>query len=114
MIYKDPENLRPGEGLYKPPTWLDEYQKATVGFLGGTLLDLTKSHDVGTDKNKAWWENGNDRKNSNYSSRPRKAEAFDGEYDDTNGKSVESRDRPLSSHVLITFQRPLGSNRPCI
>ncbi|KAG8425576.1 hypothetical protein J3458_002262 [Metarhizium acridum] len=87
MIFKDPENLRPGQGLYQPPVWLDEYQNATVGFLGGTLLDLTENYQAISDKNKAWWENTGGRKNSTYSSRPRKAEAFDGEYDDTNGRS---------------------------
>ncbi|KHN95956.1 uncharacterized protein MAM_06061 [Metarhizium album ARSEF 1941] len=84
MVFKDPENLRPGEGLYQPPVWLNEYQNATVGFLGGTLLDLAEVHEALGDKNKAWWENTGGRKNNAYSSRPRKAEAFDGEYDDTN------------------------------
>ncbi|TWU76347.1 hypothetical protein ED733_006166 [Metarhizium rileyi] len=83
LVFRDPETLRPGEGLYKPPVWLDEYQNATVGSLGGTLLDLTEDHACG-DRNKAWWENRNGRRNSAYPSRPRKAEAFDGEYDDTN------------------------------
>lgn len=87
LIFKPPQSLRPGEGLYKPPVWLDEYEKATVGFLGGNLLDLTESQPSGqrADKGKAWWENGGRNRNASYSSRPRKAEAFDGEYDDTNG-----------------------------
>ncbi|KAH0597617.1 hypothetical protein MHUMG1_04996 [Metarhizium humberi] len=95
MIFEDPENLRPGEGLYQPPVWLNEFQNATVGFLGGTLLDLTENHQAISDKNKAWWETTGGRKNSTYSSRPRKAEAFDGEYDDTNGRSNVSKSRPL-------------------
>lgn len=85
LIFKDPEHLRPGEGLYKSPTWLNEYEKATVGSLGGNLLDLAESQPSGADKNKAWWEGGGRSNNSSYSSRPRKAEAFDGEYDDTDG-----------------------------
>ncbi|KAK2591343.1 hypothetical protein QQS21_010968 [Conoideocrella luteorostrata] len=85
MVFKDPENLLPGEGLYKPPVWLDEFEKATVGSLGGTLLDLSDSQPLGVaDKNTAWWESGSRNKSSTYPSRPRKAEAFDGEYDDTN------------------------------
>ncbi|KAG6011427.1 hypothetical protein E4U43_008320 [Claviceps pusilla] len=83
MIFKDPEELRPGEGLYKPPVWLDEYEKATVGSLRGSLLDLTGSQSSVADKGKAWWEAGSQGKNTSYSSRPRKAEAFDGEYDET-------------------------------
>lgn len=100
LIFKDPENLHPGEGLYKPPVWLDEYKKATVGSLGGTLLDLTDNHGAGADKGKAWWENGGSRKSSTYSSRPRKAEAFDGEYDDTNGKREFEKEHHRQEPVL--------------
>ncbi|KAG5921292.1 hypothetical protein E4U42_005917 [Claviceps africana] len=83
MIFKDPEELRPGEGLYKSPVWLDEYEKATVGSLCGSLLDLTERQPSVADKGKAWWETGSQGKNTPYSSRPCKAGAFDGEYDDT-------------------------------
>ena len=80
--FRDPIDFKPGEGLYKPPVWLDEFENATVGTLGGTLLDLTDDQTAGDDKKKAWWESDGRGKNSSYSSRPRKAEAFDGEYDD--------------------------------
>ncbi|KAG5952638.1 hypothetical protein E4U53_000332 [Claviceps sorghi] len=83
MIFKDPGELRPGEGLYKPPVWLDEYEKATLGSLCGSLLDLTDRQPSVADKGKAWWEAGSRGNNTSYSSRPCKAEAFDGEYDDT-------------------------------
>ncbi|KAG5980633.1 hypothetical protein E4U55_003816 [Claviceps digitariae] len=83
MIFKDPEDLRPGEGLYKSPAWLNEYEKATVGSLRGSLLDLTDRPPSVADKGKAWWEAGSRSNDTSYSSRPRKAEAFDGEYDDT-------------------------------
>ncbi|KAG6164868.1 hypothetical protein E4U11_000834 [Claviceps purpurea] len=84
MIIRDPEDLRPGEGLYKPPMWLNEYEKATVGSLRGSLLDLASdSQPSAADRGKAWWEGGGRSKNTSHSSRPRKAEAFDGEYDDT-------------------------------
>lgn len=87
MIIRDPEDLRPGEGLYKPPMWLNEYEKATVGSLRGSLLDLASdSQPSAADRGKAWWEGGGRSKNASHSSRPRKAEAFDGEYDDTDGE----------------------------
>lgn len=75
----------PGDGLYLPPKYLDEWRQATVGSLGGALLDLKE--EAGTqpasDTGKAWWES--EPRQKNISSRPRKAEAFDGEYAETNG-----------------------------
>ncbi|KFA64388.1 hypothetical protein S40285_01125 [Stachybotrys chlorohalonatus IBT 40285] len=88
LLFKGREHMRPGEGLYNPPQWLDEWRKATVGSLAGTLLDLEDetlptTSAPASDNNKAWWEDGGRRGSSSYASRPRKAEAFDGEYDDT-------------------------------
>lgn len=83
MLYKSPEHFRPGDGLYKPPQWLDEWKKGPVGFLSGGLLDV---HDQPqADNYKAWWEEGGRRKSSTGSTRRRRAEAFDGEYDDVHG-----------------------------
>lgn len=90
MVFKPREEMSPGDGLYLPPKWLDEWKKATVGTLGGTLLEIKDdkepepqmaSHWAPTDPNKAWWEQGNHRRSS-YPARARKAEAFDGEYDE--------------------------------
>jgi len=99
MIFKDPEELRPGEGLYKSPVWLDEYEKATVGSLRGSLLDLTERQPLVADKGNAWWEAGSRSRNTSCSSRPRKAEAFDGEYDDTDGMYFW---RPVWETPLLT------------
>lgn len=85
MIFKRPEDMVPGDGLYKKPVWLNEWRNATVGTLSGNLLELSDDDDPTTEGNKAWWEEGGHRRNSSYGSRPRKAEAFDGEYDETNG-----------------------------
>jgi hypothetical protein len=87
--------MTPGDGLYLPPKWLDEWKKATVGTLGGTLLEIRDvkepepqmaSHWAPTDPNRAWWEQDNHRRSS-YPARARKAEAFDGEYDES-GKAL--------------------------
>lgn len=88
MVFKRREDMSPGNGLYKPPKFLDEWKKATVGTLGGTLLDVHESHAAPPDPgNKAWWEKEGRRGNHPYGARPRKAEAFDGEYDE-NGESI--------------------------
>ncbi|EJP65833.1 uncharacterized protein BBA_05244 [Beauveria bassiana ARSEF 2860] len=81
MLYSDPDTLRPGEGLYKPPAWLDEWEKAAVGTLSGPLLDV-HTENSSQDAYRAWWE-GDKGRHTNATARLRKAEAFDGEYDDT-------------------------------
>lgn len=82
MLYTNPDTLRPGQGLYQPPEWLDEWEKAAVGSLSGPLLDV-HAETSSQDNYKAWWEEGKGR-GANVNARLRKAEAFDGEYDDTN------------------------------
>ena len=80
VMFKNPDTLHPGEGLYRSPVWLDEWKQATVGTLDGKYLDVGDA-DV-DDRGKAWWE-GSGRKRS-VGSRARKAEAFDGEYENSN------------------------------
>jgi hypothetical protein len=88
MIFKKREHMTPGDGLYKAPEWLEEWKQGTVGTLAGPLLDLAEEQIPGVDKNKAWWEDGNQRRSSSQTNRSRNAEAFDGEYDNTNGKLI--------------------------
>lgn len=82
--------LQPGHGTYKRPEFLDEWKKGSVALLAGSLLDLhepvppVESTPSVPTQDTAWWENGGKRRSS-ISSRPVKAEAFDGEYDDTKG-----------------------------
>ncbi|KAH7027648.1 uncharacterized protein B0I36DRAFT_364823 [Microdochium trichocladiopsis] len=82
--------LQPGHGTYKRPEFLDEWKKGSVATLSGSLLKLDEiaapaEPSAGLPvKDTAWWENGGKRRSS-ISSRPIKAEAFDGEYDDTKG-----------------------------
>ncbi|OAR03018.1 hypothetical protein LLEC1_06060 [Akanthomyces lecanii] len=81
MLYSNADTLRPGEGLYQPPEWQDEWENAAVGTLSGPLLDVhteNSSHDA----YKAWWEQGKGR-GANVSAHRRKAETFDGEYEST-------------------------------
>jgi hypothetical protein len=78
--------MQPGEGLYKPPVWLDEWKKATVGKLSGSLIDMSAERVESSDQNKAWWEESGRRRSSSYASRPRKADTYNGEYEYTSGK----------------------------
>ncbi|KAM0335398.1 hypothetical protein ACHAQA_000443 [Verticillium albo-atrum] len=83
MMYRKKEHMSPGNGLYLPPQWLTEWQKSTTGTLGGSLIDLSQDQLPVIDKTTPWWEGDNTRRRSSVNSRPRKAEAFDGEYDET-------------------------------
>jgi hypothetical protein len=73
------------QSVYNPPVYLDEWKKATVGTLAGALLDITAKVPATPepmDKDTPWWESPGKRRGS-ISSKPKKAEAFEGEYDDT-------------------------------
>lgn len=76
---------RPGQGMYNPPKFLGEWKKGTVGTLSGTTLDLDDESTPKMDQSQTWWESPPSQRRGSISTRPRKAEAFDGEYDETNG-----------------------------
>ncbi|KAG8163553.1 hypothetical protein KVR01_006850 [Diaporthe batatas] len=76
---------KPGQGMYNPPKVLGEWKKGTVGTLSGTMLDLEDETTPKVDHSQTWWENPPTQRRGSISTRPRKAEAFDGEYDETNG-----------------------------
>lgn len=79
---------RPGQGLYQPPKYLSEWKKGTVGTLSGTMLELSGEVTPTADKGQTWWETPPSQRRGSVSTRPRKAEAFDGEYDETNGTQI--------------------------
>ncbi|GAB1310003.1 PhoD-like phosphatase domain-containing protein [Madurella fahalii] len=84
LIFHASDNLQPGQGMFKPTSYLEEWKQGTVGTLAGGLLDLDDVPPA-VDKNTPWWDAAQSRKRSgSMSSRPKKAEAFEGEYDDTN------------------------------
>ncbi|KAK1529136.1 uncharacterized protein CCOS01_06970 [Colletotrichum costaricense] len=94
-LYPAKKTFRPGEGIYKPPVYLDEWKKATVGSLCGNMLDLSEERLASIDKDTPWWEGGREGgKRRESTSRPRKAEAFDGEYDDTHDTLAPTRFKP--------------------
>ncbi|ATZ49934.1 hypothetical protein BCIN_05g03300 [Botrytis cinerea B05.10] len=81
-IFHHHHNYEPGNGLYAPSQRLTEWKKGEKALLAGALLDLedeASESDVGPKG--AWWEAGPSRKRS---VKQKKAEAYDGEYDDSN------------------------------
>ncbi|KAL2128238.1 hypothetical protein VTI74DRAFT_9461 [Chaetomium olivicolor] len=108
IIYNARDKFQPGHGIFKPTPYLDEWKKATVGALSGGLLDL---EDVPPavdknkmDKNTPWWEAQQSRRRSNsMSSRPKKAEAFEGEYDETNAPTRFKPPLYLKCGPLLRF-----------
>ncbi|CAJ2500578.1 Uu.00g034310.m01.CDS01 [Anthostomella pinea] len=104
-------NLKPGQGMYQPPQYLDEWKKGTTGTLSGTLLEITGQPGSPADTNKAWWEGGGKRRKS-MSTRPQKAEAFDGEYDDTQAPTrfkppLHLKCGPLLRYCGIRHEKPV-------
>ncbi|ORY55436.1 uncharacterized protein BCR38DRAFT_356855 [Pseudomassariella vexata] len=108
-----------GQGMYTAPKYLDEWKKGTVGTLCGALLDVTADvpapPEGDLDKDMPWWE-GVGKRNS-LSSRPKKAEAFDGEYDETQAPTrfkppLYLKCGPLLRYCGIRHEKgPLRSNR---
>lgn len=81
---------KPGNGLYNPPKYLNDWKKGTVGTLSGTMLDLgDEAATANIDKGSTWWETPPSQRRSS-TSRPRRAEAFDGEYDENNGMQIST------------------------
>ncbi|KAI1338283.1 hypothetical protein F5Y15DRAFT_416930 [Xylariaceae sp. FL0016] len=108
------DNLGPGQGMYKPPIYLDEWKTGTVCTLSGSLMDISQKSEPSpdVDKSKPWWENGG-RRRSSVSARPQKAEAFDGEYDDTQAPTrfkpqLYLKCGPLLRYCGIRHEKPLA------
>ncbi|KAI1099947.1 hypothetical protein F4804DRAFT_63867 [Jackrogersella minutella] len=78
--YMHRRKLKPGRGMYQPPKYLDEWKKATVGTLAGSLLDLNVEPTPGDDKATPWWEGR--RRSSSTTTRPPPTDAFSDAYDD--------------------------------
>lgn len=79
-----------GQGVYVPSKRLDEWKKGGVVLLDGEMLDLDAAEKTEAEKDKAWWEAGNTtRRRRSTTSKQRNAEAYDGEYDDSNGKLTQ-------------------------
>jgi len=114
LVYRGRENLKPGQGIYQPPTYLDEWKNATTGTLSGALLELDDEPPNPVERDSAWWERrpSTSSRRGSISSRPRNAEAFVGEYDDANGTPF-FRTTSLSLHQSV-WERLLPALTLCI
>ncbi|KAI1392772.1 uncharacterized protein F4822DRAFT_425979 [Hypoxylon trugodes] len=104
--------LKPGRGMYQPPSYLDEWKKATVGTLGGALLDLKEEPVQTGDKNTPWWEN-HGRRRSSTTTRPPQLDAFNAVYDETKGPTrfkpaLYLKCGPLLRYCGIRHEKPLA------
>ncbi|KAI0474711.1 hypothetical protein F4859DRAFT_76834 [Xylaria cf. heliscus] len=78
--YLHHDGLKPGQGTYRAPTYLDEWKQHNIGKLSGPLLDLSQDPAQPLDKNTPWWETNTKRRASSSTHSPKGA--FDGGNDD--------------------------------
>ena len=97
------EKMRPSQRQYMPPRILDEWRKATVGTLEDENLDLSVEDIPVFEKDKAWWEVEGRTRSDSMSNRVKKAEAFEGEYDDANGKYFSQCRASLATTRLLNL-----------
>lgn len=96
-----------GQNVYVPSTRLNDWTKGGVALLSGELLELEINDKVEADKDKTWWEAGNTGKRRRSSTKQRKAEAYDGEYDDTNGMALPNLLQMTSSAKAVMLCEPI-------
>jgi hypothetical protein len=100
------DRYQPGQGIFKPTPYLDEWQKATVGALSGGLLDLEHvppAVEKNAAEKSAGWDQSRSqsrRRSDSMSSRPIKAEAFEGEYDETSNGTRPPNQQALYPNIL--------------
>ncbi|KAG9233554.1 hypothetical protein BJ875DRAFT_378390 [Amylocarpus encephaloides] len=98
-LHQKQENVSE-QGVYTPARRLDEWKKGGVAQLSGPLLNLDLKEQIELDKDKAWWEAGHtNKRRRSTSTKQRRAEAYDGEYDDNNGMDFQLSTSNLNSNV---------------
>ncbi|RDL32965.1 Metallo-dependent phosphatase [Venustampulla echinocandica] len=105
------QQSHPGEGVYVPSRRLDEWKKGGIAQLSGSLLDLADDEQVELEKDKTWWEAGNTGKRRRSTANQRKAEAYDGEYDETNGTVTQISLSCVNCERGISHLRSPGRTR---
>jgi hypothetical protein len=95
LLHHRHENVT-GQTVYTHSKRLDEWKKGGVVMLDGPLLDLDAVEQTEAEKDRAWWEAGNKGKRTRGSTtKERKAVAYDGEFDDSNGMYLK-----ISSNIV--------------
>ncbi|KAI0402828.1 hypothetical protein F4802DRAFT_334528 [Xylaria palmicola] len=116
--YLHHEGLKPGQGIYRPPTYLDEWKLNTVGLLSGPQLDLSQDPPQSADKDTPWWETNSKRRPSSFIQPPKGA--FDGGDDDGQTRTTFKpplylKCGPLLRYCGIRVETPIeGTSRGAI
>ncbi|KAI0536769.1 hypothetical protein GGR58DRAFT_377180 [Xylaria digitata] len=107
--YLHHDGLKPGQGTYRVPTYLDEWKQGKAGLLSGPLLDLGQDTIQPLDKSTPWWETNSKRRPS-FSTQPPKT-AFDGGNNDTERTTFKPplylKCGPLLRYCGTRFEEPV-------
>ncbi|KAI1132752.1 hypothetical protein F5Y10DRAFT_185256 [Nemania abortiva] len=110
--YLHHDGLKPGQGTFRAPVYLDEWERATVGTLSGPLLDLTQDAIQPFDKSTPWWETNSKRRPS-FSAQAPKA-VFDSGNDDSQARTTFKpplflKCGPLLRYCGIRVEKPVSA-----
>ncbi|KAI0187891.1 hypothetical protein EV127DRAFT_140056 [Xylaria flabelliformis] len=113
--YLHHDGLKPGQGTYRAPTYLDEWKKGKAGTLSGPLLDLGQNPGQNPneplDKNTAWWEAGGRRQSGTFAQLPQGT--FDGGNDDSQTRTsfkppLYLKCGPLLRYCGMRVEKPIA------
>lgn len=104
-----------GPGVYVASNRLDEWKKGGAVLLDGPLLDIEMTE--GTENDKTWWEGGGSTSRRKGPTKPRRAEAYDGEYDDSSSPTrfkppLFLKSGPLLRYCGMRRERRIGHFAP--
>ncbi|KAI1172469.1 hypothetical protein F4777DRAFT_581873 [Nemania sp. FL0916] len=110
--YLHHDGLKPGQGTFRAPVYLDEWKQGTTGILSGSLLDLSQDPIETLDKSTPWWETKGKRRPSQ-PTRLIKA-AYDTENDDSQTRTAFNpplfvKCGPLLRYCGIRVEKPAAS-----
>lgn len=96
--YLHHDGLKPGQGTFRAPIYLDEWKQGMVGILSGPLLELDQ--DSTLDRSAAWWETNGKRRPSVSTQLPK---AFIGGNDDGQARTTFNPPLYLKSGPLLRY-----------
>ncbi|KAI1202770.1 hypothetical protein F5X97DRAFT_318918 [Nemania serpens] len=97
--YLHHDGLKPGQGTFRAPTYLDEWKQGMVGILSGPLLELDQ--DSTLEKSAAWWETSSKRRPSVSTQLPKGA--FIGRDDDSQARTTFKPPLYLTCGPLLRY-----------
>ncbi|KAI0434984.1 hypothetical protein F5Y09DRAFT_353912 [Xylaria sp. FL1042] len=99
--YLHHEGLKPGQGTYREPVYLDEWKQGTAGLLSGPLLDLSQDPTQLPEKNTPWWE-ANSKRRPSFSAQPPKR-TFDSANDEEEARTTFNPPLYLKCGPLLRY-----------